>query len=328
MAGNEVLSEGELDALMSSADTSPADGASDGQYRSFDFTSREQSLLAQFVSLKPVIERHAELLCAALDSVFARSFTLEHGAARLVTFGDLAMSLDETVGIGTLNLAPLAGNSHIISNPDLLSYLVNQYYGGGRTASPATRSRAALSGSELRMAERLAELVLETMTPAWADKLVLAPGELSVDMYPDALAAEPPGDLALCIPFSVGLEDGTSQIQVVIPFAALEPHKARFAPPRRREREQEAPSWEPYFRRELLDVQVELAAILSSRDISLAELLELRVGDVISLPMSGSAALNVEGEPFGSGEYGAHKGHKAIKIRAFKTRRPSQGRGE
>lgn len=328
MAGNEVLSEGELDALMSSVDGAPEGGASDGQYRSFDFTSREQSLLAQFVTLKPVIERHAELLASALDSVFSQAFTLEPASLQLVTFGDLAMSLDETVGIATLNIAPLPGNSHIISNPDLLSYLVNQYYGGGRTASPATRSRTALSGSELRMAERLAELVLETMTPAWADKLALAPGELSIDMYPDALAAEPPGDLALCIPFTVGLEDGSSQIQVVLPFAALEPHKARFAPPRRREREQKAPSWEPYFRRELLDVQVELAAVLGSRDISLAELLDLRVGAVIPLPMTGSAALCVEGEPFGSGEYGAHKGHKAIKIRALRTRRPSQGTGE
>ena len=328
MAGNDVLSDGELDALMSSADEAPEGAASDGQYRSFDFTSREQALLAQFATLKPVIERHADLLASALDSVFDQSFKLDPGAARLVTFGDLAMSMDEAVGIGTLNLAPLPGNSHIISNADLLSYLVNQYYGGGRTAAPASRSRATLSGSELRMAERLAELVLETMTSAWADKLALAPGDLVIDMQPDALTAEPPGALALCIPFSVSLDDGASQIQVVLPFAALEPHKAKFSPPTRRERDQKAPSWEPYFRRELLGVQVELAGVLSSREISLAELLNLRVGAVIDLPMTGSAELCVEGEPFGSGEYGAHKGQKALKIRALRKRRPSQGTGE
>lgn len=328
MAGNEVLSEGEIDALTSGAADAPAGPSSDGQYRSFDFTSREASLLAQFAALRPVIDRHAELLGAELESVFAQDFSVEAGSAELMAFGDLVMSLDETAGIGTLNLAPLPGNSHIISNPDLLSYLVNQYYGGGRTATPVRRGRAALSGSELRMAERVAEIVLETMLAAWADKLALAPGELSMDMYPDTLAAEPADDLALCISLAISLEEGTGRIRVVLPFASLEPHKARFAPPRRRERDSSAPSWEPYFRRELLDVEVELSAVLASREIALSELLKLRVGAVVGLPVPGSAALQVEGEPFGSGEYGAHQGSKAIKVRSLRARTAPRSAGE
>jgi len=154
MAGNEVLSEGELDALMSSVDTAPAAGASDGQYRSFDFTSREQSLLAQFVTLKPVIERHAELLCAALDSVFARSFTLEPGAARLVTFGDLAVSLEGVPGATLAGEAfPMRlGPGEIASQSVTISAPPASFDGGSADATLVVRGEA---GFERRVRYRL-----------------------------------------------------------------------------------------------------------------------------------------------------------------------------
>lgn len=329
MADKELLSEGEMEALMESVDERPAEAASDGRYRTFDFSSREQALLAQFAALPSLTERHAELLGAALGAFFDQAFSLEAVSPTLLSYQDLLMQQEAMAGFATVSLAPLAGRCHVISNPDLLSYLVNQYYGGGRTAPPAVRSRAQLSGSELRMAERLAELVLETQREAWADRLTLAPGEIEMAMHPDALAAEPGSELALCFSFSVHLADGSSPLRLILPFAGLEPHKLRFAPPRRRDGGSEAPTWEPHLRRELLTVPVELSAVLASRDMSLAELLALGVGSVIAMPAPGSARLQVEGEPFAEGQYGAHGGHKAVKLTTLARRLTgAAGKGE
>lgn len=304
MADSDLLNEEEIDAL-----TSDDDGAA---YRPFDFTSRERTLLGQFTALAGINERHADGLGRALADTFSLDFTVDAQSLQLSSYGDLAMATEPTLGLATLDIAPLGGPCHVLMPPELLSLLVNQYFGGGRNALPAQQSRSSLTPSELRLAERLAGLVGEAMAAAWADKLALRPGEPTVVMHPDRLESVPARDVALLLAFDLAVGDWRSSLRVVIPFALLEPHRQRFAPPRRGA--EEGPGWEPYLRRELLQVPVEVSGVLCSRELPLAELLTLRIGSVLPIEVPAEAELRVEGEAFAAGKYGSHDGRKAVKL--------------
>lgn len=310
MAVNDLLSEGELDALTQGQSAASPPGG----YRSFDFGSREQSLLAQFTALAGLQQRQAEQLVSLLEAVFSSEFAVLAGSPRLMSCADLMASLDEVVAVTALELAPLAGDCYIISPSPLLSQLVNDYFGGLRGATGGKPGRAGLTPSELRLAERVADQLVGSLVATWADKLPLQPGVATTAANVDSLAAIAEGEKLLQLSFNVTCGESSGNVLLVLPFAALEPWKARFGAPRKASQEGTEHSWEPYFRRELAAVKVELAALLTSRELSLGEVLALRVGSVIELDVPDAVELYVEGTPLASGRFGRHKDKKAIRI--------------
>jgi flagellar motor switch protein FliM len=311
MAGSDLLSEGELDALTGDST------AASGGYRAFDFTAREQSLLNQLTLLPPLQERHAEQLAHGLEDVFSSEFEVSAAGLRVLACEEVLVSLAESVAVTTLDLPPLAGHCHVVCPAPLLSQLVNDYFGGVRGESVANVQRATLTPSELRLAERVAEQVVAALVAAWADKLPLEPGPTLTVPHVDAIASLPRADKLVQMVFAVSLNELTSEVALLLPFAALEPWKQRFSAPRKSATEDAGQGWGPHLRRELPAVKVDVAVMLASRELTLGEVLGLKVGSVIDLAVPDEVDLCVEGVRLASGRYGAYEGHKAIKITGF-----------
>jgi flagellar motor switch protein FliM len=316
MASDDVLTEGEIDALMESVDdgTGAADAADDGQYRRFDFAAREKSLLREFTALGPLLERHAEMLSAALESAFSVEFSVRSEVPTLLSVADTLASLERSVAVTTSSLSPLAGPVFAIGPASLLSFIVNAYFGGGGHGAPADTRRSHLTPSELRLAERLAEIQLNCITQAWADKLPLEAGDLSTLGVPDRLEMLPGTDVLLRLAFTLSAGDLESTVQLLLPFSSLEPYRDRFAPPRKKEAADSGPSWEPFFRRELPGIELELAAVLATRPIALADLLQLQEGAIIPLTAPEMVSLKVENVLLAEGRFGTFEGFKAVQL--------------
>lgn len=316
MASDDVLTEGEIDALMESVDDAAgaADSADDGEYRRFDFAAREQSLLREFKALRPLLERQSEILSATLETTFSIEFSVRSDAPVLLSVADTLAALEHSVAVSTSSLSPLAGPVFAIAPASLLSYTVNAYFGGGGHGAPADTSRSHLTPTELRLAERYAEIQLKSLTQAWADKLALEAGELSTLSVPDRLEMLPASDVLLRLAFSLSAGEFESSIQLLLPFASLEPYRERFAPPRKKEAADSGTSWEPFFRRELPGIELELAAVLATRPIALADLVQLEAGAVIPLPAPELVSLKVEDVLLGEGRFGTFEGFKAVQL--------------
>ena len=315
MATDDLLTEGEIDALMESVDdTASADaGADDGQYRRFDFGAREQALLREFTALRPLLERQADLLGLALEDAFTIDFTTRAEAPALLPVADVLASLGTSLTVTTATLAPLAGPVYVISPAPLLSFVVNAYFGGG-VGEAAQVSRSTLTPSEIHLAERLADLTLESLISAWTEKLTLEAGDAKTLDIPDRLEMLPRDDLLLRLGFELSAGVNTSTLQLLLPFAALEPYRSRFRAPSKKESAELGQSWEPYFRRELPLVEVELAAVLASRSISIADLTQLAEGMVLPLPPPETVRLRVGDVTLAEGRYGSFEGAKAVQI--------------
>lgn len=316
MAGDEVLSEGEIDALMErveDAGNEPATG-DDGQYRRFDFSARERSLLAEFTKLPGLLERQAEALGDALADAFALEFIVAPQPPALTTAADALASLERHVAISNASVSPLEGQAFVVAPATLLSFIVNEYFGGSRNTIPDPASRGAPTPSELRLAERLAQQMFESLKNSWEEQLALEFGDLQTLGVPDRLDALPPGELLLRLEFALSGGDQSSSLQLLLPFAPMEPYRERFAPPRGVDEKAPQSSWESYFRRELPGIALELAAVLESRSMSLAKLLELEVGAVLPMAAPTHVELRVDQTALASGRYGSFEGSKAVQI--------------
>jgi flagellar motor switch protein FliM len=268
-----------MESVDDSANT--VDASDDGEYRRFDFGAREHTVLREFTALSALQERQAELLEKAIDDAFSLEFELRPQAPSLLSVADALAGLDPAVAVTTTQLKPLQEPAYVVTSSSLLSLVVNAYFGGGVVAGPG--DRAQLTPTELRLAERFAGLQLATMVTAWQDKLPLEASDAATLGVPDSLEMLPPSELLLRLAFTLRTGEFESWTCVLLPFADLEPYGARFAPPRRKADAEPTDSWEPYFRRELPGIEVELAAVLAEQPISLADLLELRTGSVLPL---------------------------------------------
>lgn len=316
MASDDVLTEGELDALMETVDdgATGVDASDDGEYRRFDFGAREHSLLREFTALDSLLERHAELLAKAIEDAFSLEPITRALTPSLLTVADAIAGLEKRVGVTGTKLLPLEGQVFCIAPAALLSYVVNAYFGGRKLSAINSASRSALTPTELRTAERIAELQLECLCSAWADKIPLEVGDLLTLGAPDRLELLPINDLMLRLQFVVAAGEEEFQLDILLPFASLEPYREKFLPPRKDDEIAEADSWEPFFRRELPAIELEVSGVLTTRPIALAELLELSAGAVIPMAPPESVTLKSDGVTLAEGRYGTHDGEKAMQV--------------
>jgi flagellar motor switch protein FliM len=319
MSTKDVLSEGELDALMdsvSSGDVPLDDGSGDYGCQPFDFSTREQALLAQMPALKTINEKHALSLTQSIQALFKIPVVVEPGETRLVKLEETIISIAEPSGINLIQITPLNGVSFVVLSGDLLSFFVNQYFGGGSANSSFKSSRQELTPTERRINDLLTTKFLSDLEAAWLEKIGLKTERVSFETNPDFLQVGSPSELALQFSFSIKVFDWEGSIDWIIPYSSVEPLKPRLGSPALAfKSDQSGVSWENYFRKELLAVALDISGVYTSKNVSIGEVLNLKEGSIVPLKRPTDVTLCIDGRPFCSGEHGVLNGKKSIKIK-------------
>lgn len=117
--------------------------------------------------------------------------------------------------------------------------------------------------------------------------------------------------------FDVELENANGTITLVIPYATIEPIKQKLSTGFQVESDQtDKKMWTAIIRSQLLDTAVNIRVNLGESEITLNELMDLRVGDVIPLDQDSTGEFDVQVEevPKFKGFYGIHHGTVAVQV--------------
>ena len=318
MPAKDILSEGELDALMDSvSDTEvPIDDASTGSAcQTFDFSTREQTLLAQMPALKTIVEKQSLALVEHVHDYFKLAIEIEATEIRLIRLDEAIGNIENRAGINLVKIAPLNGITFVVLSGELLSFFVDQYFGGTVMKAGTKTARTDLTPTEIRINDVITEKFLLAMAEAWKEKIVLTPMWDSRETNTDFLRANSPDELAMFFSFVIKLDDWQSSIDWIVPYAVLEPLRSELGSLSTGLNVQESADWEEYFRRELLSVDLEVSGLFASRSVSIGEVLKLKVGSIVPLKTPTDVIVCIEGQPFSSGEHGTLNRKKSIKIK-------------
>jgi flagellar motor switch protein FliM len=318
MSTKEVLSESELDALMdsvSSGDVDIEDDASGKSCEIFDFSTREQVLLAQMPALVTINEKHSLGFTQAVRELFRVPAEVVVGEIQLTNMDEAIAQIPEPSGINVLKINPLIGVSVAVLPGELLSYFVDGYFGGTPGGSGGNLSaRTSLTPTERRINDVLLEKFLTTLVSSWSGKIPLSTETVSFETKPEFLQVGSPGELALRFPFVIQIGDWRSTIDWLVPYAAFEALRPKLGNATARSNTQSASSWEDFFRRELLSINLEVRGVFTTRNVSIAEVLSLKRGSIVPLKMPSEVSIWSEGQLISNGEHGALNGNKSIKI--------------
>lgn len=325
LMNEEVLSQAELEKLVSATRRETGlwqPGGSESGRRvtpkilPYDFKRPERVGKEQMRVLQTLHEGFARNFAAALSTMIRTIVEVKLTSVDQLTYGEFIFSLENPTCFNLLRAEPLEGTVVLDLSPTITFPLIDRLLGGGREA-PVTAWRP-LTEIELLLVRRITNLFIKELEKAWSDIIPLKLEIERVESNPQLVQIVPPNEVVVVISFELALGDIRGMINLCIPYNALERISNRLT----------SNTWVAYSRREptpetvaqigrsLRGATVVLKVQLARTRITTAELLGLRVGDLIttSKDIRQPLLVFVEGVPKFRARPGIFKGHKAIRI--------------
>ncbi len=282
----------------------------------YDFKRPERVGKEQMRSLQTMHEGFSRNYGAALSALLRTIVEVKLTSVDQLTYSEFVFSLENPTCFNLINAPPLEGQLILDINPSLLFPIIDRLLGG--TTEASIPSRRPLTEIELRLASRVTSLFLNELRIAWMNVIELSPVVDHVESNPQLVQIVPPNEVIVLISFELTIGDVRGMMNLCIPFNSIERIGGKLS----------ANSWVTYSKKPSTpeSVQqisnrlghsiVEIAVDLATSQISTADLIGLRVGDIITTETDIHAPLvvSVAGRKKFHASPGAFKGRKAVQI--------------
>ena len=282
----------------------------------YDFKRPERVGKEQMRALQTMHEGFGRNFGAGLSALLRSIVEVKLTSVDQLTYSEFVFSLENPTCFNLITAKPLEGQLILDINPSLLFPIIDRLLGGGTAQSSPVRR--PLTEIELRLVARITDLFLQEMKRAWENVLEL---ELSVDRVesnPQLVQIVPPNEVVVLISFELTVGNVRGMMNLCIPFNSIERIGNKLS----------ANSWVAISKRavsreslqrlsnQIGHAAVELIVDLADTKISTADLLGLRVGDIVTTEkdVRSPLVLSIEGQPKFFTAIGAFKGRKAIRV--------------
>jgi flagellar motor switch protein FliM len=232
---------------------------------------------------------------------------------RVLDFGAWTAEVPAFCSLSIYRLLPLKGQMLLRMDAAMISTLVDCFYGGiGNRPLP---TRGEFTPTEDRLIARLADTITARMVETWTDILPLEQGLILRESAVGYAAAAQPGDQMILQRFIVSItRDQEWPIDLVFPLSALRVIEALTGTNMPTDEEHRDPVWQARIARRMRDIRMPARTVLARPNLSLADLMELKVGDVIPVTIGRSLPLIVGNRIVAHGTIGEQDGRAAFQI--------------
>jgi flagellar motor switch protein FliM len=263
-------------------------------------------------ALAMINERFARLYRDSLYRMLRRSATLTVGSVQTVKFSEYLNRLSVPTSVNMVKFLPLSGTALIVLSPQLISSIVDNYFGGkGRHVKIEGRGFTA---TESRIVQLLLTQIFADYKDAWSQVTPLNIEYQASENNPAFVNIVSPTEVVVVTVFTIELNGVTGELHVTMPYAMIEPLREVLDTGVQSERIDSDERWSVSMREEIEDADVELNTILGRSTVTLAELINLRPGDIIPCDFTGKVTVMVEDVPLFRGGYGTSRGQQAVRV--------------
>ncbi len=324
---SQVLSQSEVDALLAAvsegeiggSDGGSSSGGAPGDERVvvvYDLTSQDRIIRGRLPQLDVIYEKFMRSFRVSLSSALRKIATLTHASTDFLKFGEFINTLPMPTCMSVLRFNALRGSALFVIESKLAYALVDNFFGG------ADRPYTKIEGKdftpiELSIVRKVVDLAIDDLENAWASVEKIEASFVRTEINPQFVGIVPPTDIVIASTFDVELENANGTITLVIPYATIEPIKQKLQTGFQVESDQtDKKMWTAIIRSQLLETSVNMNVNLGQSEITLNDLMGLKVGDVIPLDQdtTGEFDVNVEQVPKFKAYYGIHHGSVAVQV--------------
>ncbi|MBK8508487.1 MAG: flagellar motor switch protein FliM [Candidatus Competibacteraceae bacterium] len=318
MSSDEVLTQDERDALMEAVSNptdvaeTPASASHEG-VMPYDLAGQDYAVNSLLPVLETIHERFAHRLRIGLFEMVRRELTVNVSAIEKRGYTDLTTSLSVPCSVNLIGISPLSGPALLIFDTDLIFLIVDTFFGGsGRSYQSA--SVRDFTTTENRFIQRLLQLCFRSLEEAWSPFAALKCSHLSSENKPQFVTSLNPNEPLTVSSATISRDSIAGAMHLALPYSILEPIRETLLNSTCKEHPNPSRQLAERLREGLQESQIEVRCALAGFELSLSDLLALRIGDVIPVNIPPTAVLQVEEVPVYSGSYGVAQGWSALKI--------------
>jgi flagellar motor switch protein FliM len=123
-----------------------------------------------------------------------------------------------------------------------------------------------------------------------------------------------PTEVVVVSTFNIELGAGGGDFHVCMPYSMIEPIRDQLTSSMQADRAEADERWVTQMSLQVQDAEVELVANLGQAPVTLRQIVDLKVGDVISLDVPEAVIAQVDGVPLFQCHYGQKNGQLALKV--------------
>ncbi|PHQ71275.1 MAG: flagellar motor switch protein FliM [Sneathiella sp.] len=266
-----------------------------------------------------------------LEVVFDRLVRMMTTSLRNFTSDNVEVSLDNITSIrfgDYLNSIPLPAilsvfraeewdNYGLIMVESSLIYSIVDVLLGGRRGTAAMRIEGRpYTTIERNLVERMVSVVLSDMSAAFEPLSPVNFVHERIETNPRFATIARPANAAILIKLRIDMEDRGGRIELLLPYATLEPVRELLLQMFMGEKFGRDSIWENHLATELWSTEVDIQAVLDEKEMSLSEVLAMDVGDTIMFNASPDSptVLRCGGISMVSGKMGRSGQNIAVKV--------------
>ena len=321
MADEDALSQDEVDSLVNQKG-SPVDRTAGAKQRAkekvapYDFRRPERVGKEQMRALQSLHDAFSRNFSSTLSAMLRTIVEVKLTSVDQLTYSEFVFGTENPSCFNLLKAEPLEGNLILDINPSILFPIINRLLGGAKDNGPPVRR--PLTEIELRLVGRITTLFLAELKLAWENVVPLTLSVEKVESNPQLVQIVPPNEVVVVVSFELTLGDLRGMLNLCIPYNSIERIGSKLTSNGwvTYGKTVSTPETRAFIAKRIDHSSVELVVTLAETTIRTADLIGLRVGDIITTEKDQRTplAVSVQGIPKFHASAGALKGHKAIQI--------------
>ncbi|MBW1644812.1 MAG: flagellar motor switch protein FliM [Deltaproteobacteria bacterium] len=317
---SQVLTQEEIDALLQGVSQGEIETESDvaveeGEVQHYDLTSQERIIRGKMPTLEIINQRFSRNFRAALSALLHRVIDVTPLVTDMMKFGEFLKTIPVPASIHLFKMDPLRGLALVVVESKLVFSLIDMFFGGSGRDAVKVEGRD-FTAIEERIIRKVVVAALECMEDAWNPIHDLQFTFVRSEINPQFVTIVPPSDVVILSTYTLEMEEFSGAITVCIPYSLVEPLRNKLYAGFQSERLEVDVTWLQRLVNRLLEVDVELSAVLGTTTVTPRQLLDFNVGDIITLQQDATEPMRLKIEQIDKfrGIAGFSKGSKAIKI--------------
>ena len=268
--------------------------------------------------LEIVFDRLVRLMTTSLRNFTSDNVEVSLDNISSIRFGDYLNSIPLPAILAVFRAEELDNYGLLTVDSNLIYSIVDVLLGGRRGTAALRIEGRPYTTIERVLVQRMVEVVLADARSAFEP---LTPVHFSLDRLetnPRFAAIARPANAAILVKLRIDMEDRGGRIELLLPYATLEPIRKLLLQQFMGEKFGRDNIWEGHLATELWTTETEVRAVLDEQQLPLSRVLDLKVGDTLMLNATPDTHISVRcgSIPVTTGRMGRKGQHIAVRVEA------------
>lgn len=283
----DVLSQNEIDNLLSALssgefDLSNSVEVEERSVKDYDFARPSKFSKEHLRTLVFIFEHYARLLSTHFPVYLRKNVQVEVMHSEAATYSEFSNSLSNPVLLGIINFRPLEGNIIMEMSSSLGYAIVDRMLGGDGVPLEKERDFTEI---ELTILERIMMVCTNLLMEPWQSVQQIEPVLERIETNSQFAQFVSPNEMTSIVTMSIKIGDIEGLMNICIPYAVVEPVidklNTKYWYSTTEVRDDSV--FREVMEQSISKARIPIRAVMGKSAISVNDLLQLQVGDVIKL---------------------------------------------